>query len=109
MSRLVIVDGPADALDDLKKRLAKEKVEYEPFVRKVVGAAEGVAIACAAVNLVKIIWDWYNSWRGRQADVEVQITLHPDNITIRLAPSRRTELEVLIQAEKKPKNMHLSD
>lgn len=109
MSRFVIIDAPAEALDDLKKRLAKEKVEYKPFVRKAVGATEGVEIACAAVNLVKIIWDWYNSWRGRQADVKVQVTLYPDNISIRLAPNRRTELEVLIQAEKKPKSMHLSD
>lgn len=109
MNRFVVIDAPAEALGDLNKHLATAGVESKPFLRKAIGAAEGLAIACAAVNLVKIIWDWYSSWGDRQANMEVWITLYPDNVTLRLAPNRRTELEVLFRADRKPKNTQPSD
>ena len=99
MDRFVIIDAPSEALDDLKDRLAKESIEYRPFVRKAIGVVEGIAIACSVVNLAKLIWDWYSSWRARRAGVEVQVTLHPDNITLKLSPDKKSKLEVLISSQ----------
>lgn len=100
MDRFVIIDASPEALDDLKNRLAKESIEYHPFVHKAIGAAEGIAIAYYVAKLAKLVWDWYNSWHARQADIEVKITVYPDNITLRLSPDKRAELEELIR----PKN-----
>lgn len=99
MDRFIVIDAPSEALDDLEHRLAKESIEYRPFVRKAIGVAEGIAIAYSVVNLAKLIWDWYGSWHARRAGVEVQVTLYPDNITLKLSPSKRVELEVLIRPE----------
>ena len=104
MNRVVVIDAPAEALDDLKDRLAKEKIEHHPFVRKAIGATEGIAIACSVANLAKLIWDWYCSWRARRTNIEVQVTVHPDNISLKLSPDKRIELEILIH----PPNAHES-
>ena len=50
MDRFIVIDAPPEVLDDLKDRLAKESIEYRPFVRKAIGVAEGIAIACSVVN-----------------------------------------------------------
>ena len=99
MDRFIVIDAPSEALDDLKDRLAKESIEYRPFVRKAIGVAEGIAIACSVVNLAKLVWDWYNSWHARRAGVEVQVTLYPDNVTLKLSSDKKSELEVLISSQ----------
>ena len=99
MDRFIVIDAPSEALDDLEHRLAKENIEYHSFICKDIGVAGGLAIACSVVNLAKLIWDWYGSWHARRAGVEVQVTLYPDNITLKLSPNKRVELEVLIRPE----------
>jgi len=100
MDRFIVIDAPPEVLDDLKDRLAEEKIGYRPFVRKAIGAAEAIAIAGFGLNLVKLVWDWYCSWHARRANIKVQVTVYPDNITLELSPNKRTELEMLIRSKK---------
>ena len=99
MDRFIVIDAPSEALDDLEHRLAKENIEYHSFICKDIGVAGGLAIACSVVNLAKLIWDWYSSWRARRAGVEVQVTLYPDNVTLKLSSDKKPELEVLISSQ----------